>query len=250
MRYINKFLFLSVIAALALTACEKIENLPYYEKGTAVTLTSSKTSVEPTLADSLSNVVTFSWTNPNYATDSSTYKFILEIDSSGRDFSKKTTKEVIGALSTALTGRELNNILLNYGFSLGTPYDLDLRVISSYSNNNERYVSNVVKISVTPYSDPSVLASAQTSVTLALATASQLSNNFSWAPSFSGYTGIVSYTIQYDSATKNFIAPNEIPIGSSIYTKEMTQDEMNITAFKSGIPAGNSGKVEYRVKNH
>ena len=248
MRYINKFLFLSVIAALALTACEKIENLPYYEKGTAVTLTSSKTSVEPTLADSLSNVVTFSWTNPNYATDSSTYKFILEIDSSGRDFSKKTTKEVIGALSTALTGRELNNILLNYGFSLGTPYDLDLRVISSYSNNNERYVSNVVKISVTPYSDPSVLASAQTSVTLALATASQLSNNFSWAPSFSGYTGIVSYTIQYDSATKNFIAPNEIPIGSSIYTKEMTQDEMNITAFKSGIPAGNSGKVEYRVK--
>jgi len=248
MKSLVKYFFCAAGLMLIIQSCKKIENLPFYKNGTAVTLTSSKASVEPTLADSTSNVVTFSWTNPKYATDSNTYKFILEIDSSGRNFSKEMTKIVTGSPSTGLTGRELNNILLNFGFSLGTPYDIDVRVTSSYSNNNEKYLSNVVKISVASYSDPSALASAQTSVTLALATASENANTFSWAPSFPGYTGAVNYVIQYDSATKNFASPQEIPVGTSIYTKEMTQDEMNITAFKSGIPAGNSGKVEYRIK--
>jgi hypothetical protein len=35
-------------------------------------------------------------------------------------------KVVTGVSSTTLTGKELNNILLNYGFALGTPYDLDI----------------------------------------------------------------------------------------------------------------------------
>jgi hypothetical protein len=247
MKSLVKYFFCAA-GLMLIQSCKKIGNLPFYKNGTAVTLTSSKTSVVPTLADSLSNVVTFSWTNPKYATDSNTYKFILEIDSSGRNFSKEMTKIVAGSTSTGLTGRELNNILLNFGFSLGTPYDIDVRVTSSYSNNNEKYLSNVVKISVASFSDPSALASAQTSVTLALATASQNANTFSWAPSFPGYTGAVNYVIQYDSATKNFAAPQEIPVGTSIYIKEMTQDEMNVTAFRSGIPAGNSGKVEYRIK--
>ena len=37
-------------------------------------------------ADSNNNVVTFSWTNPNYAQDSSLYKFVIEIDSVAREY--------------------------------------------------------------------------------------------------------------------------------------------------------------------
>ena len=92
MKSLVKYFFCAAGLMLIIQSCKKIENLPFYKNGTAVTLTSSKASVEPTLADSTSNVVTFSWTNPKYATDSNTYKFILEIDSSGRNFSNKTTK--------------------------------------------------------------------------------------------------------------------------------------------------------------
>ncbi len=96
MKFINKLFFLPVLVMVAVTACKKIDDLPYYDNGTAVTLSASKTSVVPAPADSLNTVVNFSWTSPKYATDSSNYKFILEIDSTGRNFSKKITKTVIG----------------------------------------------------------------------------------------------------------------------------------------------------------
>lgn len=248
MKNIFKILTLAVTTVFLVTACTKVADLPYYDNGTAVTLTSSTTSVAPTPADSATTVISFSWTNPQYAADSNTYKYILEIDSTGRNFSNEATKIVVGSLSTSLTGKELNAILLNYGFSLGTPYEMDVRVISSYGNNNERYLSNVLKISVTPYNDPSVLTTANTSVTCALATASQLSNTFSWSRSFNGYAGNVTYTLQYDSATKNFVSPQEIAVGTNLYTKALNEGEMNETALQSGIPGGNSGKVEYRIK--
>ncbi len=248
MKHINKLLFLSAVTTLLFTACRRVDDLPHYNNGTAVTLTASKTAVIATAADSLTNVISFAWTSPKYATDSSKYKFILEIDSTTRNFSKEVTKIVIGSLGTSLTGRDLNAILLNYGFTVGTAYNMDIRVTSSYSNNNERYVSNIVKVAITPFNDPSSLATAQSSVTLALATASRASNTFSWSKSFNGYTGSVNYVLQYDSATKNFVAPIEIPIGANVYSKAMTEGDMNQTALSSGIPGGNSGKVEYRIK--
>ncbi|MBL7740871.1 MAG: SusE domain-containing protein [Chitinophagaceae bacterium] len=249
MKYIINTIMMAALGTLVFSGCQKVADLPYYNDGKAVALTSSKTTVVPTLADSTTEVVKFSWTSPDYATDTSTYKFILEIDSTGRNFSKKMTKTVFGSLATGLTGRELNNILLNNGFTLGSPYEIDVRVISSYTNNNEKYLSNVVKISVTPFNDPSRLTSTQTSVTLALATASQPSNTFNWTTSFAGYTGVVTYTLQYDSATRNFAVPKEMAVGPSILTKGLTQGEMNTTALNSGIPGGNSGKVEYRIKS-
>ncbi|MBL7749589.1 MAG: SusE domain-containing protein, partial [Chitinophagaceae bacterium] len=244
----KKILAIFSVAVTVLAACTKVDDLPYYDNGTAVTLTASKTSVAPTPADSVTSVIAFSWTTPKYSTDTANYKFILEIDSTGRNFVQEATKIVMGSLSTSLTGKELNAILLNYGFNLGTPYNMDFRITSSYGNNNERYLSNVVKVSVTPYNDPSVLTTTNTSVTCALATASQASNTFNWTPSFNGYTGNVTYTLQYDSATKNFAAPQEIAVGANIFTKGLNQGEMNETALNSGIPGGNSGKVEYRLK--
>ena len=246
-KYFSILTFIGAIA-LVMAGCHKVADLPYYENGTAVTLTSNKTSVAPTPADSLNSVVTFNWTSPKYATDTSTYKFVLEIDSSGRSFSKKVTKTVIGNLTTSLTGKELNAILLNYGFSLGVAYDVDFRIVSSYGNNNEQYTSNVVKVSVTPYNDPSVLTTEKTSVTGTLATQGNPSNTFSWTTAFNGYPGAVTYVLQYDSAGKNFVAPREISIGTSTYSRVLTVGEMNTTALNSGIPGGNSGKVEYRIK--
>lgn len=251
MKLFNKIPWLLTIIALvtiAIASCDKKDMLAVYQKGNDITLTANKTMVVAAPADSLNNVIDFSWTSPNYATDTSNYKFILEIDSAGRNFSRKNTKIVTGALGTSLTGKELNNIVLNYGFSTGVAYQMDVRVTSSYGNNNEKYISNTVQVMITPYNDPSVLTSSASSVTPALATAGQNALTFSWSPSFNGYTGTVNYVIEYDSAGKNFTAPQEIAVGANLFSRSVTQGEINETALNSGVPGGNLGKVEYRLK--
>ena len=254
MKYISKILLATMALAVFFTACKKIDNLkkvealPVYQLGISPVLSSSLTAVAPTPADSNKAVVNFLWSNPKYSNDSSTTKYILEIDSTGKNFAKEQTKIVTGALTTSLTGRELNAILLNLGFKLNVAQTIDVRLISSYSNNNERYMSNVVKVTVTPFADPSVLTSANSAVTVALATASSPSNTFSWTSSFISYPGMITYTLQYDSAGKNFVAPNEIAAGAAAVSKGLTQGEMNSTALTSGIAGGSLGKVEYRIK--
>lgn len=254
MKLISKLLLSAIIATGLFTACSKIDNLkkeealPIYQLGVSPVLSTSTATVAPTLADTNRTVVTFSWTNPKYAQDSSLYKYILEIDTTGKNFANERTKIVTGVLNTALTGRELNAYLLQLGYKLGVAQSMDVRLISSYGNNNERYMSNVVKVTVTPFADPAILTTEKTSVTLALATATTPSNTFNWLAAFKGYPDAVTYTLQYDSAGKNFANVKEIAVGASILTKGLTQGEMNSTALTSGVPGGNLGKVDYRIK--
>lgn len=248
MKKIISIFSIVVTAAFVFTSCTKVESLPYYTKGNPVTLSVSKNTIVPTIADSAKSVVGFSWTSPKYATDSTNYKFILEVDSTGKNFANEATKTVTGTLGTSLTGRELNSILLNKGYAVGTPVTLDVRVLSSYSNNNERYPSNVVKITATPYSDPATLITEKTSVTGTLPTASQPSNTFSWGPAFPGYSGDVTYVLEYDSSGKNFASPHNLSLGTSVYSKSLTVSEMNNTALDEGVAGGTAGKIEYRIK--
>ena len=54
-----------VIAAIFIfNACTKVESLPYYANGTAITLSANKTAVTATPADSNNAVIAFSWSNP------------------------------------------------------------------------------------------------------------------------------------------------------------------------------------------
>ncbi|MCC7402242.1 MAG: SusE domain-containing protein [Chitinophagaceae bacterium] len=248
MRKIFNSILIITNVALIIAACDKVQDLPYYNKGNAVTLSASSTTLTPKVADSSTAVLTLNWTFPNYATDSSNMKYIVEIDSTGRNFSREVTRTILKTLNTSYTGRDLNAILLNYGYAVGVPVKLDIRVTSSYANNNERYFSNILQISITPYSDPSKLTTENTSVTGTASTSANHSNTFSWSPSFPGYTGNITYSLQYDSAGKNFTAPQVIAGGVSVFSLSLTQDDMNTTALTSGIPIGNTGTVEYRVK--
>ncbi|MEO6541175.1 MAG: SusE domain-containing protein, partial [Ferruginibacter sp.] len=205
MKYFSKILAAAFGSIMILNACNKIdvkENavaLPVYQLGVSPVLTSSATTVAPTLADSNNVVINFAWTNPKYSNDSATTKYILEIDSTGKNFVSANRKTVYGVLNTSLTGRDLNAILLNLGFKLGISQSIDVRLISSYNNNNERYTSNVLKIMATPFIDPAILVTQYTAVTVTLPNAALPSNVFSWGASFKGYPGVVTYTLQYDS---------------------------------------------------
>lgn len=99
-----------------------------------------------------------------------------------------------------MTGRELNAYLLNLGFKVGVMQSIDLILTSSYKNNNERYFSNVITVKVTPFADPSTMVTQNASVVCSLPNAALPSNAFWWTPTFLGYTGPVTYTLQYDSA--------------------------------------------------
>ena len=244
---IKKLFYLLLGAMIFIGACTKVDDLPFYEKGSAVVLTSSSASIAPTPADSATNVVTFTWTDPKYATDSNNVKYIIQIDSAGRNFTQKKEFTVIGGRSLSLTGRQINDIVLNYGFTLGVPYDMDVRVVSSYVNNNDLYFSNTVKLKITPFNDPSTLASSVTTVTGTLPTAGQNATTFTWGPSFPGYSGVVNYAIEVDSSGKNFTSPGVINAGT-ILSKALTIEEINQFALNEGVIGGSTGKLDFRLK--
>ena len=154
MKNIFKLLLLATGILFMYSSCKKVDKLPFYSNGAASVLSSSVSVIAPLTADSNKTVVNFSWTSPKYATDSANQKFIVEIDSSGRNFSKEVTLVVNGALSKSLLAKEINTILLGFGFAYNTPYDVDVRITSSYANNNEQYHSNVLKLKMTPYVTP------------------------------------------------------------------------------------------------
>lgn len=176
MKHILK-IFAAVITIIGFTTgCNKVDNLtkvdalPVYAAGVSPVLSSSLTSVAPTIADTNTAVITFSWTDPKYGTDLSNTKYILTIDSTNKNFgAQNNTKTVFGVLKTTMTGRELNAYLLNIGFKVGVAQSIDLVLTSSYKNNNERYLSNVITVKVTPFADPSILVTQNTSVVCTLA---------------------------------------------------------------------------------
>lgn len=155
MKHLIQNIFVLSILALTFSACDKVDDLAVNNNGTAPVLSASSTTIAPTPADSNSTALTLSWTDPNYAVgDKSTQKFIIQIDSAGKSFSNPTQKIVYGTLSTSYTAKELNQILVDRGYAFNVPVNMDVRLISSYSNNNDRFTSNTVTLKVTPYLIP------------------------------------------------------------------------------------------------
>lgn len=158
MKQLSQLLLLATIAVTLFTACDKVESLPYYEAATSTSISASSSTIAVAPADSSKTAITLSWTYPGFATDSTTAKYVVEIDSTGRNFAKAVSKNVTGALSTTYTGKELNNVLLGFGFTIGVAYDVDIRVTASYGNNNNQVKSNTIKVKMTPYKVPPKVA--------------------------------------------------------------------------------------------
>ena len=127
MRSILNFVVLLTGVAF-FTACEKVEDLPNYNVGNPVILSPSATSIAFPAADSNKTALTLTWTFPHYATDSANMKYIIEMDSTGRNFAREVTRTVTKKLSTSFTAKELNDILLGYGYAFNVPVDMDIRV--------------------------------------------------------------------------------------------------------------------------
>jgi hypothetical protein len=249
MKYLLKISLFTVMLATVFTACKKVDNLPFYANGTAVVLTGSSANITPTPSDSSKVVATFSWTNPNYATDSNTQKFILEIDSTGRNFSKSTVSIVIGKPSISFTGQQLNNILAAFGFAGGQTFSFDVRVTSSYGNNNEQLKSNVLSVKITSYLVPITLVPSSTAdLTLLVSNASNKAISFNWNESAYG-TNVINYALQMDVAGNNFATPQVLKTGT-ILNSSITVNDLNSLAIAAGIIGGSTKSMEFRVVSY
>lgn len=234
---------------LFIAACHKVEELPYYNNGSPVTLSASSVTINPTAADSLNNVVTFSWTDPGYATDTVNQKFVLEIDSAGRNFSQKVTQAVNGVFSMAFTGKQLNDILAGFGFAPGQTFGFDVRLVSSYANNNDQFVSNTIKVEISSYLVPVTLAASSTDpLVLQVSNATNTAISFNWNASPYG-NNTIYYALQMDIAGGDFSNPQVKQLGSSLNTS-ITVNELNTMAIAAGIQGGSTEDAEFRIVSY
>ncbi|MGE5393931.1 MAG: SusE domain-containing protein [Candidatus Saccharibacteria bacterium] len=246
MKNIVKIIIATLGIALIFSACHKEGDLPYYKEGAgSVTLSSSATTIAATMADSNKTVLPLSWTWPGYATDSVNQKFIVQIAPAGSNFEKPYTKVVKGKQSMALTAGELNSIVFGFGNISGS-VPLDVRVISSYANNNEQYKSNTVNVTVTPYIIPVNLTLEPAGpLTLAVENAANSAVKFNWNATRFGNQPL-NYSVQIDKAGGDFKTPLVLPFGAKA-TGDIKVNDLNNAAINAGIAPNTSGDLAIRV---
>ena len=156
MKKLLNFLAIFAVIGLILFSCQKkVGDLPFYSTGAPMDLKVSATAIAPAPKDSNNAVLTINWTDPKYPEKNPNgIKYVIQIDSAGRQFSKAHTITVNDTMQYAFTAKYLNSVLLDYGFQFNKENSVDIRVMSSYENNNDQQYSNIVTIKMTPYKVP------------------------------------------------------------------------------------------------
>lgn len=152
-----RFISIFFLAGLALNSCSKEEIDSVFKDGVAPTLSSSVNRVNLVPADSSRNVISFNWSDPNYQIDgektSHNVTYTLEIDSLGKNFAKPQRITVTNALSNPINGKEFNRMLANLNIAdSARNYSLAIRVKAALYLPSTELVSNIINLTVSPYS--------------------------------------------------------------------------------------------------
>ena len=106
-----------------------------------------------------------SWTNPNYTfntgVSSMDVNYNIEIDTAGANFTNPNKKVISIAkeLSYNFTVSDMNDIMQNQlNLAPSIPHTLEIRVVSSLTNNAEPLSSNTLQYVATPYVIPPKVA--------------------------------------------------------------------------------------------
>lgn len=164
MKSILKISSFLLLGALVLWGCKKDEDRVYYNGGKMPELSASASTISMTPIDSTKTVLSFTWSNPAYSfsngDNSLNVTHTLEIDSVGRNFSKPQVVASNNMLQgsfdknfvRSFTGEEFNNLLLKLGLKAGETYNIEARVSTQLYVGATKLTSNVVRMSVKPYS--------------------------------------------------------------------------------------------------
>ena len=248
MKKILKIFLPALVVAIAFSACDKDDALSHYQEGAVTQLTTSTTTPSTALADADKEVVTFSWTDPGYATNESNYKYVVEIAPAGTDFANAAKYTVLGNRAFSLTGAQLNNLLVAWGTDYGATKDLDVRLRSSYANNNEMYLSNVIGMKAAPTALPFAFTASATGPFAPTAfTKDDKFTTLTWTEPKYGDTTTISYAIESAKTGSNFENVNEIKVGDAL-THDLTGLELYSMAVAAGLPLDQEGSVDVRIK--
>jgi starch-binding outer membrane protein SusE/F len=153
-------LLLPSLLLLGLWSCEKDEYKISLEGGTPPVLAASSTTpLVLTRPNAANTAVRLSWTNPNYrfttGPSSHDVTYLLQIDRAGQNFNSSVRQEISVAkdLGVTWTVADLNGILTKMDLPENVAYELELRVQASVSGGALPLLSNVIKLTVTPYLD-------------------------------------------------------------------------------------------------
>src|SRR5450432_2874824 len=150
------FLFIAVV----ILSCKKQENKDYLVSSTTPVLTSSFNAANLSFVNSGNIALSLSWTNPNYqfttGLSSQDVSYLLEIDTTGSNFTnpQKQSITVSKDLGLSFTGSQFNNYLLNELLAPGVPHNIEIILKASLVNSAATLISNVVKLTATPYAIP------------------------------------------------------------------------------------------------
>jgi len=163
MKSFFKFSAFSFFAAVLFWGCEKEETKVYYQGGTPPALTATP-GADFNYANADGTGLTLTWTNPEYmfttGVNSHDVSYNIEIDTAS-DFSNPAKKIITVSkdLSYIFKVSDLNDIMLNtLNLQADASHTLQIRVISSLTNNSAQLISNTVQLTVTAYSIPPKVA--------------------------------------------------------------------------------------------
>jgi len=95
---------------------------------------------------------TFSWSPADYGFQAS-ISYVLEMDYADSSFSNPIQLVVTEETSVSMTVEEFNSILLNAGVEAGVPHLFQFRVKSRLNENVEDLMTEVLSITIIPYTD-------------------------------------------------------------------------------------------------
>ena len=163
MKQVTKYFLFTTMLFVALIGCKKEENQIFYEGGTNPVLSASSTAAMVLLPANQNNTaIKFSWTNPDYkfttGVSSQDVNYILQVDTTGANFTNPNIQEVAIAksLDITFTVKDLNTILTKLNVVENITHNIEFRIKASLVNGNVPLYSNVIKIVITPYLDVAI----------------------------------------------------------------------------------------------
>jgi len=149
---LTRFLLINSMILALFTSCKKDGVNVVAQSGTPPTLLASATNLTLTKALATNAAVNFTWSNSNYGY-SAAATYTLQFDLKGHSFS--SPKEIISTANLNeldYTVLSFNTVALSMGLPVGVSSSIEVRVKSTISTSIAPIYSNVVSMTVIPYS--------------------------------------------------------------------------------------------------
>lgn len=145
---------------LAVTACEKDQDMVTLSTSESITMNATATDLMLEKDNAAEEAVVFSWTplevnwsDPDLARDG-IITYTLQLDTVGGEFARPVEVELENESEIAYSVADLNSLLVSkFKIAPEVSHIVYVRVKAAISSNIDPVYSNVVELSVTPYTD-------------------------------------------------------------------------------------------------